>query len=46
MQQSFAGLMRRYAQGDPVDMEATLQTYPVEPLSVREYARSVLTPSA
>ena len=42
MQQSFAGLMRVYASGDPIDMQATLQTFPVELTSVREYAERVL----
>jgi hypothetical protein len=42
MQQSFAGLMRVYAAGDPIDMQATLQTFPVELTSVREYAERVL----
>jgi len=42
MQQSFAGLMRVYAAGDPIDMRSTLQTFPVELTSVREYAERVL----
>jgi NADH dehydrogenase len=42
MAQSFAGLMRSYARGDPIDMQATLETFPLQLTSVREYARSVL----
>ena len=38
MQQSFSGLMRCYAQGDPVDMAAVLRTHPVQPTSVEAYA--------
>jgi NADH dehydrogenase len=41
-QQSFAGLMRWYAKGDPVDMGETLKTFPVQLTSVRDYAQSVL----
>ena len=41
-QQSFAGLMRRYAQGDPVDMQATLEAFPIQLTSVRDHAQSVL----
>jgi uncharacterized protein YbjT (DUF2867 family) len=43
MQQSFSGLMRCYAQGDPIDMQRTLQAFPLELTSVREYAQRVLT---
>ncbi|MCP4537173.1 MAG: SDR family NAD(P)-dependent oxidoreductase, partial [Chloroflexi bacterium] len=42
MQQSFSGLMRRYAQGDPVDMQETLKAFPVQLTSVNDYAKSVL----
>ena len=42
MQQSFAGLMRVYAGGDPIDMDETLQTFPVQLTSVQEYAERVL----
>jgi NADH dehydrogenase len=42
MQQSFAGLMQWYARGDAVDMEETLQTFPVALTSVQEYAQGVL----
>ena len=45
MQQSFAGLMRWYAKGDSIDMGETLQTFPVQLMSVRDYAQSVLTTS-
>jgi uncharacterized protein YbjT (DUF2867 family) len=42
MQQSFTGLMRCYAQGDPIEMGGTLQAFPVELTSVRDYAQRVL----
>jgi NADH dehydrogenase len=42
MQQSFAGLMRGYAAGDPIDMGDTLQAFPMQLTSVRDYARRVL----
>jgi len=45
MQQTFAGLMRWYAQGDPIDMQGTLRTFPLELTSVRDYAQRVLTAS-
>ncbi len=42
MQQSFTGLMRWYAQGDPIDMEGTLKAFPIELTTVKEYAQGVL----
>lgn len=45
MQQSFIGLMRSYAAGDPIDMRETLKMFPVRLTSVRDYARSVLAAS-
>jgi uncharacterized protein YbjT (DUF2867 family) len=42
MQQSFVGLMRCYAAGDPIDMRETLKAFPVKLTSVKDYARSVL----
>jgi NADH dehydrogenase len=42
MEQSFAGLMRCYAQGDAIEMGATLEAFPLQLTSVREYAESVL----
>ena len=42
MQQSFTGLMRWYAQGDPVDMEETLEAFPIPLTSVWEYAQRTL----
>ena len=38
----FAGLMRGYAQGDAIEMSATLEAFPLQLTSVREYASSVL----
>jgi uncharacterized protein YbjT (DUF2867 family) len=42
MAQSFAGLMRCYAQGDAIEMSATLEAFPLQLTSVHEYASSVL----
>ena len=42
MEQSFAGLMRGYARGDATGMDATLEAFPLQLTSVREYAESVL----
>lgn len=47
MQQSFTGLMRCYAKGDPIEMARTLRTFPVVLTSVEAYARSTVpTPLA
>jgi len=43
MQQSFTGLMRWVAKGDPIDMGPVLETIPVELTSVQEYARRALS---
>ena len=40
--ESFAGLMLAYAQGNVVDMRATLQKFPVRLTSVEEYASQVV----
>ena len=45
MQQSFVGLMRCYAAGDPIDMSDTFQAFAVPPTAVQDYARRVLTPA-
>jgi len=45
MQQSFAGLMRCYAQGDPIDMQETPKVFSVQLTSVRDYAEWVLATS-
>jgi len=45
MQQSFSGLMRCYAQGDAIDMQETLKTFPVELTSVKVYAEHTLVPA-
>lgn len=42
MQQSFSGLMRGYALGDPIDMTATLQTFGLQLTKVEDFAKSVL----
>jgi NADH dehydrogenase len=43
MQQSFTGLMRWIAHGDPIDMQPALQAIPIELTSVNEYARRALS---
>jgi uncharacterized protein YbjT (DUF2867 family) len=45
MQQSFTGLMRWYAQGDPINMQETLRAFPVQLKTVRNYAEGVLDES-
>jgi len=45
MQQSFSGLMRCYATGDPIEMQETLKAFPVRLTSVKEYAQQKLTPT-
>ena len=45
MQQSFVGLMRCYAAGDPIAMADTLKTFAVQPSTVQEYAKRVLAPA-
>lgn len=42
MQASFAGLMRCYAAGDPIPMDATMAIFGIAPLSVRGYAERVM----
>ena len=42
LQESFAGLMIQYANGDTIEMGETAQTYQVQLTSVRDYALSVL----
>jgi uncharacterized protein YbjT (DUF2867 family) len=41
-QKSFAALMLGVAQGDPIEMDATLQAFPLQLTSVEEYAQRVL----
>jgi uncharacterized protein YbjT (DUF2867 family) len=45
MQQSFSGLMRCYALGDPIDMSATLQTFAIQPTRMEEFVKRVLAPA-
>jgi NADH dehydrogenase len=40
LQQSFAGLMLYYSQGDIIDMRKTLQNFPVRLTSIADYARA------
>jgi len=42
MQQSFTGLMRWYAQGDPINMVETLKAIPIELTTVQDYAQHVM----
>jgi len=41
MQKSFAALMLGYASATPIDMTATLRTFPLKLRTVESYARSV-----
>ena len=45
LQESFAALMLTYAKGDPIEMEKTLKTFPLQLASVRDYAEGVLATS-
>ena len=42
LQESFAALMLTYANGDAIEMEATLEAFPLQLASVRDYAAGVL----
>lgn len=42
MQKSFTGLMQWAAKGDPIEMESTLQVFPIELVTVKQYAKQVL----
>lgn len=42
LQASFAALMLTYAHGDPIEMEETLQAFPLPLTSVRDYAEGVM----
>lgn len=42
LQQTIAALMLDYASGDPIDMEQTLKTYPVQLTSMKDYAARVI----
>jgi NADH dehydrogenase len=41
LQKSFAALMLGFAHGDAIDMRRTLQTFPLQALTVRDYAARV-----
>lgn len=43
LQRAFAALLQTYAKGDSIDMRATLQTFPLQLTSVRDYARRMLS---
>ena len=42
LQQSFAGLMLYYSQGNTIDMRETLQKFPVRLTSIKDYAQASL----
>jgi uncharacterized protein YbjT (DUF2867 family) len=42
LQQSFAGLMLYYSRGNIIDMQKTLQKFPVQLTSIRDYAQGSL----
>lgn len=42
MMQSFSGLMRCTAAGDPIPMEETLKAFPIQLMSVKEYAQQMM----
>ena len=45
MQQSFTGLMRCVASGDPIDMSSTSKTFAIQLTKVEDYIKRVLTPA-
>ena len=45
MQQSFSALMRCFAAGDPIDMQATLRAFPLQLTSVEEFVQKTLVPA-
>lgn len=45
MQQSFSALMRFVAAGDPIDMSATIKTFPLQLTNVESYVKRILTPA-
>ncbi len=42
LQETLAGLQLNYARGDPIEMERTLQAFPLPLTSVRDYAEGVM----
>lgn len=44
LQASFSGLMVDYAKGDAIDIQKTLQSFPVQLTSVKDYVQRVLGP--
>jgi uncharacterized protein YbjT (DUF2867 family) len=45
MQQTFSVLMQFMAKGDTIEMSHTLKTFGIQPTSLEEYVRHVLTPA-
>jgi hypothetical protein len=42
LQKSFAGLMLNYSRGTIIDMHETLQKFPVQLTSIRDYAQAIV----
>ncbi len=42
MAKSFSGLMESVAHGDPIDMKETMKVFPVELISVKDFAKSMM----
>lgn len=45
LQQSFSALMRYYAEGHWIEMSAMYQSFSVQPSTLQEYAKGILTPA-
>ncbi|HJR81788.1 MAG TPA: hypothetical protein VJ821_17080, partial [Anaerolineales bacterium] len=45
MQQSFSGLMRCVASGDPIDISSISRTFAIQLTKVEDYVKLVLTPA-
>ncbi|MFN8487278.1 MAG: SDR family oxidoreductase [Caldilineaceae bacterium] len=45
MQQSFTGLMRCLAAGDPIAMKETLKAFPIQVMFVKEYVQGMMAPA-
>jgi uncharacterized protein YbjT (DUF2867 family) len=45
MQQSFSAAMRAYAGGDPIEMSDRFQIFAVQPTTMQQYVKRVLTPA-
>lgn len=45
MQQSFSAAMRAYAGGDPIEMSNRFQIFAVQPTTMQQYVKRILTPA-